>query len=166
MTTISQKYLMEALDNYPYDLPQALEALNYALSYDSENSSALCLMGQFYSEQLMQYDIAKDYYAQALAINTNNIKIYPLYIDVLLYNSDLDEAGKLIEFAKTIKGIDKGLILIKEALMNEYQFKFKKALKCLKEAKLNTYNKDFDNYIESEKTRIEAKITIKNKKSK
>jgi tetratricopeptide (TPR) repeat protein len=164
MTTISQKYLMEALDNYPYNLPETLEALNYALSYDNENSQALCLMGQFYSEQLMQYDEAKDYFAQALALNTSNLKIYPLYIDVLLFNSDFEEAQKLIVFAKTVKGIDKGLILYKEALLYEYQFKFKKALKYLNKAKLNAYNKDFDTLLNTEKTRIESKLSMKEKK--
>ena len=56
--TLSEKYLMEALDAYPYDLPKVIEALNYALSYDAENALALCLMGQFYSEQMAQYEKA------------------------------------------------------------------------------------------------------------
>ncbi len=163
MTTISQKYLMEALDNYPYNLPQTLEALNYALSYDNENAQALCLMGQFYSEQLLQYETAKDYFAQALALNPSYLKIYPPYIDVLLFNSDFEEAKKLIEYAKTIKGIDKALVIYREALWYEYQFKFKKAIKHLEKAKLYSFNKDYDSFVESEKTRIEGKLNLKNK---
>lgn len=45
MTLTKNKYYFEALDNYPYNLPDCLEALNYALSYDPEDADSLCLMG-------------------------------------------------------------------------------------------------------------------------
>jgi len=49
MTLTKSKYYFEALDNYPYSLPDCLEALNYALSYDPEDADSLCLMGRIYS---------------------------------------------------------------------------------------------------------------------
>ena len=52
MNLTKNKYYFEALDFYPYNLPDCLEALNYALSYDSEDADALCLMGRIHSEVL------------------------------------------------------------------------------------------------------------------
>jgi hypothetical protein len=56
MTLTKNKYYFEALDNYPYSLPDCLEALNYALSYDPEDADSLCLMGRIYSEMLSDYE--------------------------------------------------------------------------------------------------------------
>ncbi len=162
--TLSEKYLIEALDNYPYNLPQVLESLNYSLSYDSENAMALGLMGQFYSEQFLQYEKAKEYFAQALAIDLHCVKIYPNYIDTLIYNQDYNEALKLIEFAMTIKGIDKGLIWYKKAILFEYTEKFKKATQCLEKSRQYSLNSSFNQDIDSSLERINEK-TKKIKKS-
>lgn len=37
------KYLFQAMDNYPYCLEETIESLDYALSYDDKNVTALCL---------------------------------------------------------------------------------------------------------------------------
>ena len=67
MSNLLDKYLFQALDAYPYNLEEAVESLNYALSYDDKNPIALCLMGQIYAENLRNYEEAKEYYQQALA---------------------------------------------------------------------------------------------------
>ena len=105
-------YLFKALDAYPYDLEEAVEALTYALSYDDKNTDALCLMGRVYAENLKDYEKAKEYYADALAENVNAFSVYPYYIDVLLWNEDFDEAAKLIDFALTVKGSDKAVLYL------------------------------------------------------
>src|SRR5690606_41519380 len=46
------KYLVQALDNYPYNLEDALTSLEYALSYDENNTQALCLYGDRKSTRL------------------------------------------------------------------------------------------------------------------
>ena len=61
MTSID-KYLVQALDNYPYNLEDALTSLEYALSYNENNSQALCLYGRFLAEQFKQYEEAKPYF--------------------------------------------------------------------------------------------------------
>jgi len=66
MTLTKSKYYFEALDNYPYSLPDCLEALNYALSYDPEDADSLCLMGRIYSEMLIDYEKAKLYFEEIL----------------------------------------------------------------------------------------------------
>lgn len=164
--TQSDKYLMEALDAYPFNLEQVIESLNYALSYDDQNPMALCLMGQMYAEQLSQYEMAKDFYVRALAVDINHLKVYPLYADTLLYNDDYEEAEKVIRFALTIKGIDKAVMYGKKALLHEYQMQFKKALKCWKKAKLNCYNASFMSMAEAEEKRVESKLNQSSKKKK
>jgi tetratricopeptide (TPR) repeat protein len=111
MTLTKNKYYFEALDNYPYSLPDCLEALNYALSYD-EDADSLCLMGRIYSEMLTDYEKAKLYFEEAMQCNMTNLNVPQYYIKCLLDNEDLEEAEKLIEYSLKIKGIDKCRILI------------------------------------------------------
>ena len=49
------KYLFQALDNYPYSLEETTEALDYALSYDAKNTTALCFYARIEAEQLQNY---------------------------------------------------------------------------------------------------------------
>lgn len=60
------KYLSQALDNYPYSLTETIESLEYALSYDETNTTALCLTGRLYAEQLMNYEEAKNIFRKRL----------------------------------------------------------------------------------------------------
>ncbi|MBP6238275.1 MAG: hypothetical protein KA270_13100 [Saprospiraceae bacterium] len=45
------RYLVKALDAYPYNLEEAIESLDYALSGDNNNAATLCLYGRVYAEQ-------------------------------------------------------------------------------------------------------------------
>ncbi|CAG0906289.1 unnamed protein product, partial [Darwinula stevensoni] len=56
-----------ALDAYPYNLEEAIESLDYALSGDNNNAATLCLYGRVYAEQLQDYATAKTYFQDALA---------------------------------------------------------------------------------------------------
>ncbi len=165
MTT--NKYLLKALDAYPYNLEEAVESLDYALSYNREDTSALSLMGRLHAEIFKDYETAKVYFLEALAIDVQAKNIYPYYINTLINNADYDVAEKFINFALQQKGSEKGTLLLNKALMYECQMKFKKALKQLKEAKLQSYNQDFLNTIKTYEERILQKINInKEKKDK
>ena len=166
MDNLLDKYLFQAIDAYPYDLQETVESLQYALSYNPKNTKALCLMGQVYAEQLHDYETAKDYYQEALAENIHAIDVYKHYINVLLWNEDYAAAEKLINFAFTVKGIDKALLYVKKAQLFEQKRKLKLALKHLKKAKEFAYNSDFLFYINEEKSRIKDKMPKKKKKSK
>lgn len=63
------KYYFQALDNFPYNMQETIEALNYALSYDGQNAESLCLLGRVYAEILKDYETAKNYFAEALQEN-------------------------------------------------------------------------------------------------
>ena len=113
------KYLVQALDNYPFNLEDALTSLEYALSYNELNTQALCLYGRFFSEQLKKYSEAKEYFQKALQTDLFAVDVYPYYLETLLKNDDFEEAEKLIHFAMTIKGIDKLAIKMNEVLLYE-----------------------------------------------
>ncbi|WP_025740563.1 tetratricopeptide repeat protein [Aquimarina pacifica] len=166
MSNLLDKYLFQALDAYPYDLEETVESLNYALSYDAKNPVALCLMGQIYAENLKDYATAKQYYQEALSENLYALDVYPKYINVLLWNEDDKDAEKLIDFALTIKGIDKALIYLKKGILFEQRKEYKKALKALKLAKENAYNNCFITDVEGDEQRIRDKMPKKKKNSK
>ena len=166
MSNLLDKYLFQAIDAYPYDLEEAVESLNYALSYDENNAIALGLMGQIYAEQLKSYETAKEYYERALAADISAVAIYPKYINVLLWNEDHTEAEKLIDYALTIKGTDKAVLYLKRAILFEQKRAYKKALKCLKLAKSYAYNNYFINDLKEEETRIKDKMPRKGKAKK
>ncbi|MGM5630590.1 hypothetical protein O2K51_06760 [Apibacter raozihei] len=164
MNTIQNKYYFQALDNFPYNMEETIEALNYALSYE-KNADCLCLLARVYSEILNDYETAKEYFEEAMSINIHSLNLYPYFIDCLLWNDDYKEAKKLINFALTVKGIDKAVILNKKSLLLEYQKKYKKALNMINNARLHTYNSNFMTYLESREKQIKLKKKS-NEKSK
>ena len=162
------KYLFQALDNYPYWLEGTIESLDYALSYNDKNPMALCLYGRIQSEQLHDYEETKRYFQEALAIEINSISVYPYYLDALLLNEDYEEATKLIDFALTIKGIDKVAIMLKKSLLFEKQGEYKQGIKYLKEIKLLVTSSSDSSEIEENEKRLKAKqeLVAPKKKSK
>lgn len=159
------KYTFQALDNYPYWLEGTIESLDYALSYDAKNTMALGLYGRIYAEQLLDYETAKHYFQEALAINIHSLSVYPHYIQTLLLNEDYDEATRLIEFALTIKGINKSEIMLKKVLLLEREGSIKEALKLLKEVKLASFYSETYETEEVEK-RLKAKKELLSDKKK
>lgn len=161
------KYTFQALDNYPYWLEGTIESLDYALSYDAKNTMALGLYGRIYAEQLLDYETAKQYFQEALGVNIHSLAIYPYYIQTLLLNEDYEEASKLIDFALTIKGINKAEILLKKVLLLERTNELKQALQFLKEVKISTFSNETYEIDEVEK-RLKAKkeLLLGKKKSK
>ena len=152
------KYLFQALDNYPFNLEETVESLDYALSYDDKNTMALCLYARVYAEQLLNYEEAKNLFERAIGININAIEVYPFYIQTLLLNEDWDEAEKVIDFAVTIKGINKVEILLKRVLLLELKREFKKAQKTIKEIKLLLIDSDYNYLIEETERRLNEKL--------
>jgi tetratricopeptide (TPR) repeat protein len=163
MKTID-KYLFQAMDNYPYWLEGTIESLDYALSYNDKNPMTLCLYGRIQTEQLHDYEEAKRYFQEALAIDIQAVAVYPFYIDTLLLNEDYEEADKLIAFALTIKGINKVEIMLKKVLLLEKRVVFKKAFKDLKEIKLIVTNNEHNYQIEEIEKRLKAKKELVNSK--
>ncbi|NHN25030.1 hypothetical protein FIA58_005000 [Flavobacterium jejuense] len=160
------KYLFQAMDNYPYCLEETIESLDYALSYDDKNVTALCLYARIQAEQLFNYEEAKNYFEQALGININAIEVYPYYIQTLLANEDFEEAEKLIDFALTVKGINKADVLMKKIQLFEAKRAFKEVKELLKEMKLTVVNNEYNYYLDETKARIKGKLELLKPKKK
>lgn len=122
-------------------------------------------MGRLQAEQFGDYEKSKLYYADALANKMDFIKVYPRYILVLLSNVDYEEAQKLIDFAQTVKAVQKGELLVLQAQLFECLQEYKKALKTFNNAKLLAYNNLFISFIDSEISRIKDKMKPKKKSS-
>ena len=165
-SNLHNSYVFKALDAYPYELEETLEALNYALSYNPEDTYALALMGRVYAEQLQDYETAKQYYTAALAEQINAHQVYAHFIQALIWNDDFDEAKKLIDFAMKIKGIDKAVLSLKKAQIFEATKEYKKAIKLLKEAKKEALNNGFIDYVKGEIARVKEKTKPKKKEKK
>lgn len=163
MTLTKNKYYFEALDNYPYSLPECLEALNYALSYDPEDADSLCLMGRIYSEQLRNYDLAKQYFEEAMLCDVTNLNVPQYYIKCLLDNEDYQEAEKLINYSLKIKGIDKLTLWFYRALLSEKRGSFANALKFLDESAKFCFNEYSMNVVKDKMKFIKSKMPKKNK---
>lgn len=168
MTLTKSKYYFEALDHYPYNLPDCLEALNYALSYDPEDADALCLMGRIYSEMLSDYEKAKCYFEEAMQYNVTNVNTPQYYIICLLNNEDLQEAEKLIEYSLKIKGVDKATLWMYRSMLSEKRGSLVNALKFLTQAEKYCFTECSLSNIKSRKKFIKSKMPkkIKIKKKK
>ncbi|MBF8149190.1 hypothetical protein ITJ86_04740 [Winogradskyella sp. F6397] len=165
-TNLLNNYVLKAIDAYPYELEETVENLNYALSYEANNAYALYLMGRLQAEQFGDYEKAKQYYAEALANKLDFHKVYSHYILVLIWNEDYKEAQKLIDFAFTVKGLNKGEVYMFQGQLFENLQAYKKAIKALKKAKIFGYNDGFICTVNSEISRIKNKMKPKKKKSK
>lgn len=159
-------YLIKAMDAYPYDLEEAVEALGYALSYEPNNGAALCLMGRVYLEVYQDYDTAITYFEKALEDNLNMHTIYGFYACALINNKDLDKAETFLDFALTVKGADKAILFMNKAWIQEAHRNFKKAKKYVKEAKFETYNEGYMMVLDDMENRIKKKEALVKEKSK
>jgi len=154
------------MEDFDYNIESAAEALNYALAHDENNTMALTLMGRLYAEKLFDYDTAIDYYKRVLAERINAFEVYNVYIEALFNNEDYKEAKDFIDFAFTVKGVNKAMLYINKAVLNERLFKYEEAIVCVKKAKEYNYDTDFNYTIEEVEKRIKGKMSKKKKKKK
>ncbi|MFM7021834.1 MAG: hypothetical protein ACKOXB_02565 [Flavobacteriales bacterium] len=166
--TLADTYYLKALDNYPYNLPEAIENVNYALSYDDAHSGGHCLMARINFYQLKNYELAEYHFQSALASNINDKDTHEYYVYFLLAKRDFRAAKKLVSFSKKRGVLSVAKILQVEALLNEYQKEYDVSLKLLNKALDESYNEGFTDFIKSEINRVEDKIKRRkaNKKKK
>lgn len=157
------KYLVKALDAYPYNLEEAIESLDYALSGDDHNAATLCLYGRVYAEQLQDHTTAKTYFQDALAADIKAVFVYPYFIQLLIDFDEDVEAEKLIHFALRVKGIDKPLILSKLIILKEKTRSFKEAKQWIKKLKKVVLNDEYQTFMEKTEERIKRKKELSKK---
>ena len=151
------------MDAYPYYLEEAIESLDYALSGDNNNAATLCLYGRVYAEQLQDYATAKMYFQDALAADIKAVFVYPYFIQLLIDFDEDMEAEKLIDFALTVKGIDKPLILSKLIILKEKLGQYKEVNRVITKLKSIVLNEDYQVFMDKTETRIKVKKKMKSK---
>ena len=166
MTKNINNYVFKAMEEFDYNIEFAAEALNYALAYDEHNTMALTLMGRLYAEHLYDYETAIDYFKQALGEKVNAFEVYEPYIETLMKNEDFKEANEFIDFAFSVKGVNKAMLYLYQAIIQERLFKYEEAMKKIKEAEKHNYDIEFNYNISDVKTRIEGKMPKKKKEKK
>ncbi|NOQ74430.1 MAG: hypothetical protein GQ574_20640 [Crocinitomix sp.] len=157
MNTLANSYYIKALDQYPYDLAEFLESINYALSYDENNPDANCLMGRFNMEHLYNFEQAKYYFEKALCNDINHIQTYYYFIRWAIDVNDLDFAKRLIKFASTLQGVCQASLLHRRGTIEEKTGNFKKALKLYEKAINATIFNSNTDFFKREKARVKNK---------
>jgi tetratricopeptide (TPR) repeat protein len=166
MSTLSNKYYLQAFEAYPYDLTEALESLSYALSYESSHAGAHCLLGRLNMEQLMNYEKAEYHFEQALISDINYIATYEHYSMLLIILKDYKKAEKLIQHAYTIKGANVPIMHHREGLLNEFRKNMVKARRFMKLAYENSCNEEERSFLKNELDRVKSKLNTSKKKKK
>jgi tetratricopeptide (TPR) repeat protein len=167
MATYSEDILyLQALDNYPYDVEQCIEKLQYVLG-SNDHAGAHYLMGRIYDEQMQDYKNAKVYYTTALCLDHEYTPTYYYYASMLINNSDYQEAKKVLEVGFTLPECDQASLHYLYGIMLEKQEAFKATKVYFKTAKRLALNNDFRCYLDNQLKRIKEKqAALKPKKKK
>ena len=134
MSNLATHYLIKAKDAYPYELAEAMEALEYSLSYGDTNAAAHCLMGRMQLDQLKNYKEAFYHFEKALVADIDHFETYYYYADALINYGDFERVKKLLSYAQQIPGICQACILQRKSMIHEKNGDLIKAKKQLKKA--------------------------------
>ena len=156
--TIADTYYIKALDNYPYNLEEMLENVNYALSYDNEHPEANTLMARFYTNEVPKYDLAKEYAQRALSSDPNCIEAFKALAVVLMYSGELQELKKVVGYVSTLREANKYYFEGLLAQTYEAKGKLSKAKKILKNATHLCVYDDTLESLQNQLSRVKKKL--------
>lgn len=157
---------IQARDNYPFNIDECIEKLQYVIAADDEHAGAHCLMGRIYEEQLEDNSQAKYYYQMTLYLDKEYAPVYSHYAALLINLDELDEALKVIERGMNIKGTDLPTLLYLKGVLYEKYEMYNTALDLYNEAKKACLNNYFMHNMDDQIKRIKEKKTLLKKKSK
>ncbi len=116
---LSDQYYLKAVDQYHYDMESAVEALQYALSYDEEHAASHCMMGKIYTYKLKQYKSACHHYEQSLLYDPSYVDAYYFYPCLLVDLGRYQKAQRLMQRAMYVDGINHTNIVLISAYRYE-----------------------------------------------
>lgn len=160
--TIADQYYLKAVDFYPYDLEQATEALNFALSYDNEHCQANCLMGRLHMEVLKNFDTAEQYFEAAIVSNLQYVDTYKYFSLLKIWKGEFSQAMRIIEYGLKVKGMDIACLIQRKALIYEAKGFLELSKSHIEVAMASSVKEEYVSFFENEITRLKKKI----KKSK
>jgi tetratricopeptide (TPR) repeat protein len=157
---------IQARDNYPYNVDECIEKLQYVIAADDEHAGAHCLMGQIYDEQLNDYKQAEYYYRMALYLDKEYTTTYYYYINLLINHNRLEEALKVIDKGLSVPGIDVATMYCYKGLLYEKYEMYRSATEYYTEAKKRCLNNYFINYLDEQLKRVKDKKALLKKSEK
>lgn len=96
---------IQAKDNYPFNVDECIEKLQYVIAADDEHAGAHFLMGKIYEEQLEDYKQAEYYYRMILYLDKDYTPVYEQFALMLINLNRLEDANIIIEASFKVAGI-------------------------------------------------------------
>lgn len=163
---------IQARDNYPYNVDECIEKLQYVIAADDEHAGAHCLMGQIYEEQLEDYRQAQYYYEMTLYLDKSYVPVYGNYAALLIKLDEMEKAHQIIDRGLQVKGIDTAMMMYLKGVLYEKYEMYSTAIEMYIEAKkccLNSYlmtNMDEQiKRVKEKKVLLKKQMKMKDKKS-
>ena len=156
--TQADHYYLKALNNYPYEINEVSEALAYALSCEEFHAGAHCLMGRLNMEFLKDFEAARHHFEMALVSDAKFTDTYTFYSYFLIKQDDLQKAQLIIQKGMAIDGIDKALLIQRQAMIFEKKGNYLLAKKQMEVAYQFSFNDAYVYYFDREIKRIKDKI--------
>lgn len=159
-TTLADIYYLKALENYPYELSEVYENLNYSLSYDENHAAANCLMGRLQMHYLKDLQAAEEYLEAALAVDPDFACAYENLIELYLYQKRVMKAQRVLEYAQKIPGVSRAFVLGQMSRILEIKGSFSIAKHYLKVALTEAREQEEQELWQSELERLKRKIKL------
>lgn len=161
---------IQARDNYPFNVDECIEKLQYVIAADDEHAGAHCLMGQIYEEQLEDFKQAEYYYRMTLYLDKDYVPVYVHFAYMLIKLNKLEEALKIIEASDRVPGVDKSIMSCFKGLLYEKYEMYSTAIDYYNEAKklslLNYFSDAMDGHIKRVKDKKALDKKAKKKDNK
>lgn len=154
---------IQARDNYPFNVDECIEKLQYVIAADNEHAGAHCLMGIIYEEQLEDYKQAEYYYRMTLYLDKEYLPVYYQYAELLINLNRLDEALRIIELGKKVPGADMARLAYLSGLLYEKYEMFSTAIGYYTEAKRAAMNSYYMNAMNDHIKRVKDKKSLDKK---
>jgi tetratricopeptide (TPR) repeat protein len=161
--TLADRYYFKAEDAYPWDLEEAMENLEYALSYDNNHPEANRLMGCFYRDIKVRPGQAEDCFIKSLCEEPTYLKALEDYILLTIKFNKLEQARKLLAEYTKMDGAEQSQIFLLEGMILEKEHAFDMALQRFEQAILFAVDPEFISSTETVIERINKKLELKNR---
>ena len=155
--TLADQYYLKAVNSYPWKIADALENLNYALSYDDSHAQAWCLHGIVHMYSLKNYREAQASFDNALKSDMDYVDTYKHLTLLKIWKGEIEKAYKIISYAVKVEAMDKSTILGLKALIMEVQGRYVDAEGVLDSAKLLSINCETIEWLDKISSRIKTK---------
>ncbi|AWH84350.1 hypothetical protein HYN59_04115 [Flavobacterium album] len=157
---------IQARDNYPYNVEECIEKLQYVIAADSEHTGAQFLMGKIYEEQLEDYKQAEFYYRMTLYLDNEYLPAYYQYASMLINRNRIDEALKIIDLGKKVPGADRARLAYLSGVLYEKYEMYSTAIDYYTDAKRSAMNTYFMEAMDGHIKRVKDKKNLEKKSKK